>query len=78
MEWVGQALSSLVTEYPGSDQARLQTTGMLSKPQIKAFFQEASVLLDRPEIKASLRATHEQVRSLGSCRTIEDPKLNFK
>ncbi|KAK9809581.1 hypothetical protein WJX73_004147 [Symbiochloris irregularis] len=53
-------MSWLVNEYPTPNgQKQLQKSGMLSKDQLYLFFKEGKLLLDRPEVKAKLRSTHE-------------------
>lgn len=54
-------MSWLVSEYPEGGQRQLQKTGMLSKDQLYLFFKEGKLLLDRPEVKAKLRGTHDAV-----------------
>lgn len=57
MQWIGEQLSALTNEYPAQP---LQRTGMLTRSQLQSFFREQSALLDRAEVKAKLRETHNK------------------
>lgn len=75
MQWIGEQLSALTNEYPAQP---LQRTGMLTRSQLQSFFREQSALLDRAEVKAKLRETHNkasQTRTIRGSRSLPRYKL---